>query len=46
MWFVVAPRVDTKNHVLKEIGLHVECMITILGLIVNITRGGGYYMTI
>ena len=33
MWVAMAPRMDTKD-MLKEIGLHAQNMITILGSIV------------
>ena len=43
MWFGVAARTDTKAKeiCLKEIGLHVQNMITVLGSIVNMIEVGG-----
>jgi hypothetical protein len=44
MWLGVAPRMDTKKTCLKEIGLHAQNMIIILGAIVHLI--GGMYVTI
>ena len=44
LWFGVAPRTDTKNTCLQEIGLHAHDMITFLGLVVNMF--GATYTTI
>ena len=42
-WLGVAPRTDTKKTCLKEIGLHAQNMISILGSIVSMI--GRTYMT-
>ena len=43
MWSGVAPKVETKEMCVKEIGLCAQNMIIILGSIFNII--GGTYMT-
>lgn len=41
-WFGVAPKMEIKNTCLKETGLRVGNVSTILGLIVNMIIGGNY----
>ena len=44
-WFGAALRMDTKDTCLNNVGLHAQIVITILVLIVNISRGHGTCMT-